>query len=231
MASRLLTRCVGIQHGATPCFMAKPLYGMPGSSGHIHLSLTDSTGKNLFARDQPNPSPLWSDLENVSDMGYHFLAGILDALPDIMPLLAPTVNSYKRFVENFWAPVWLTWGLEDRMASVRLIAPPTCKPGGTRLEIRTPGADVHPHYALSALFLAGLRGVEEKLEVKVAPTTARKAEDGRPEMLATSLEAALQRFKAPESVARKLFDAEFVEFFAASREHELRQWREAVTDW
>jgi glutamine synthetase len=211
--------------------MAKPLHGLPGNSGHIHVSLTDLEGKNAFARATPDPSPRWADLANVSDIGYHFLAGILDAMPDIMPLFAPTINSYKRFVENFWAPVWLTWGLEDRMASIRLIAPPTCKPGATRLEIRTPGADVHPHYALSALFLAGMRGINEKIEISVPPSSARSNKDGKPQMLANTLDKALHRFTAPDSVARKLFDDKFVEAYAASREHELRLWREAVTDW
>lgn len=231
MHIRLLTRCIGMKHGATPCFMAKPLHGLPGNSGHIHISLTDLEGNNAFARATPNPSPRWPDLEHVSDDGYHFLAGVIDAIPDIMPLLAPNVNSYKRFVENFWAPVWLTWGLEDRMASIRLIAPPTCKPGATRLEIRTPGADVHPHYALSALFLAGMRGINEKLDITVPPSSARSEQNDKPQLLANTLDKALRRFTAPQSIARKLFDAKFIEAYAASREHELRLWREAVTDW
>ena len=226
-----MTKSLGVKHGATPCFMAKPLHGASGSSGHIHVSLTDVEGKNLFARGERDASAQWPDLEYVSDTGRHFLAGVLEALPDIRPLLAPTINSYKRFVENFWAPVRLTWGLEDRMASIRLIAPPTCKPGATRLEIRTPGADLHPHYTLAAVFLAGLRGVEEKLEIRVPPSASRTPEDGKPKMLAGSLDEALRRFAAPDSVARKLFDPAFIAFFAASREHELKLWKEAVTDW
>jgi glutamine synthetase len=81
--------------------MAKPVYGWPGSSGHIHVSLTDEEGKNLFASEQPNKAARWPDLEHYSDTGAHFLAGVLDALPDIMPLFAPTINTYKRFVENY----------------------------------------------------------------------------------------------------------------------------------
>ncbi|CAM1502345.1 Fc.00g043290.m01.CDS01 [Cosmosporella sp. VM-42] len=228
---KLLTKSIAIDHGITPCFMAKPLQGLPGNSGHVHVSLTDGSGTNMFTREEINLSAKWSDLEYLSDTGCYFLAGILDALPDIMPLLAPTVNSYKRFVENFWAPVAITWGNEDRLSSIRLITPPVCKPSGVRLEIRIPGADLHPHYALSAIFSAGLRGIQKKLEITVPPSSARTVADGPPTMLANTLSKALDRFSAPTSVARELFEPEFVDFFTASRQHELKVWREAVTDW
>ncbi|KAF7561274.1 hypothetical protein G7046_g2873 [Stylonectria norvegica] len=228
---KLLTKSIAINHHITPCFMAKPLQGLPGSSGHIHVSLTDLAGKNLFAREERNPAAKWPDVEHFSDIGYHFLAGVLDALPDIMPMLAPTVNSYKRFVENMWAPVAITWGNEDRLSSIRLITPPVCKPSAVRMEIRIPGADLHPHYALSAIIGAGLRGIDKKLEITVPPSAARTSADGPPTLLANTLEKALQRFSAPESIAREIFDDDFVDFYTGSRDHELKIWREAVTDW
>jgi glutamine synthetase len=107
--------------------------------------------------------------ENLSDMGDISLLDLLEGLPDIMPLVAPTVNSYKRLVENFWAPVTVSWGLEHRAASIRLIAPPTSKPGATRFEVRVPGADANPFYVLSAILALGWRGVEKKLEIKQPP--------------------------------------------------------------
>lgn len=228
---KLLAKSIGVEHGITPCFMAKPIQGQPGSSGHIHISLCDLEGKNLFARETPDENAPWSDAVGLSDLGRQFLAGILEALPDIMPLFAPTINSYKRLVENFWAPVNVSWGLEDRMASIRIITPPVCKPGATRFEVRIPGADLHPHYALSVILAAGWRGVQKKLEIKVPPVSAMKANNTRPELLPNTLEEALKRFNAPNSVAREILDGEFVDFFTATREHELRVWREAVTDW
>ncbi|KAJ5101391.1 hypothetical protein NUU61_003613 [Penicillium alfredii] len=204
---KLLAKSLGVDHGVTPCFMAKPMQGLAGSSGHIHISLTDNHGQNLFSRENPETNPQWADIAHLSDMGRHFLAGLLKALPDIMPLLAPTVNSYKRLIENYWAPVHISWGFEDRGASIRLITPPVCKPGAMRFEVRIPGADLHPHYALSAILAAGWRGVQKKLEISVA------------------------RFAAKDSVAREILDSEFVDFFAATRQHELGLWREAVTDW
>lgn len=147
-----------------------------------------------------------------------------------MPLLAPSINSYKRLVENYWAPVDVSWGLEDRLSSIRLIAPPVCAPNATRIEIRIPGADMHPHHAMAALLSAGLRGIKSRMEIPVPPTRARPQGE-KSELLPSSLEDAVRRFKAPDSVARELFGGQFVEFFAATREHELRLWKEAVTDW
>ncbi|KAA8643782.1 glutamine synthetase family protein [Aspergillus tanneri] len=226
---KFLAKSIGIEHGITPCFMAKPIQGQPGSSGHIHISLCDLEGRNLFARETLDTDAPWPDAAGLSDMGRQFLAGILEALPGIMPLFAPTINSYKRMVENFWAPVNISWGLEDRMASIRIITPPVCKPSATRFEVRIPGADLHPHYALSAILAAGWRGVQKQLKIQIPPVSAQG--DSRPELLPNNLEEALERFDAANSISREILDGEFVDFFTATRQHELRVWREAVTDW
>ncbi|KAJ4363222.1 hypothetical protein N0V83_010342 [Neocucurbitaria cava] len=223
-----MPKSVGMENGITPSFMAKPIHGLPGNSGHIHISLTDSNGKNLFAREDADLEAKWSDITHLSDIGRYFLAGVLEALPDIMPMFAPTINSYKRLVENYWAPINVTWGLEDRLSSIRLIAPPVSRPGATRFEVRIPGADLHPHYALSAILAAGLRGIDKKISIPVPPTSVRK---DKPVNLPNTLEMAVQKFNRHESVANQIFSPDFVSFFAATREHELRLWREAVTDW
>ncbi|KAK4941515.1 hypothetical protein LTR10_018533 [Elasticomyces elasticus] len=225
---KLLVKSLGVEYNITPCFMAKPVYGLAGNSGHIHISLVDREGKNAFARKTPDPDARWKDIAEVSDIGRYFLAGLLTAIPDLMPLFAPTINSYKRLVENYWAPTSLGWGLEDRNTSIRLIAPPVSKPGATRFEVRIPGADLHPHYALSALLGAGWRGVEKKLDIPFPPAALRK-EKSPP--LPNSLDTAVARFKAPESIAREIFPDAFVDLYAASREHEVRLYKEAVTDW
>ncbi|KAK2825739.1 hypothetical protein FQN49_007410 [Arthroderma sp. PD_2] len=151
-----------------------------------------------------------------------------------MPILAPTINSYKRLVENFWAPVTVSWGLEHRAASIRVISPPTCSGKGTRFEIRVPGADINSHYVLAAIVALGWRGVEKKLEIPIPPLP--KGEDvgsnaDKGERLAKNLKEAVVRFTAKESVAREAFGDEFVDHFGGTREHEIRLWEEAVTDW
>lgn len=196
--------------------------------------MVDSSGKNLFSRDSEDKDCEWQDLRFVSDLGRHFLAGVIDGLADVMPLLAPTVNSYKRLVENFWAPVTVSWGLEHRAASIRLISPPSAGAKATRLEVRVPGADTNSHLVLGAILALGWRGVEKKLEITIPPLG--KGEDvggaaDKGERLAKSLNEATNKFKAKDSVAREVFGDEFVDHYAGTREHEIRLWDEAVTDW
>ncbi len=214
--------------------MAKPREGLPGNSGHMHVSIVDTNGKNLFYRGSEDPDPPYPDLANLSDMGRNFLAGLLDGLPDVMPLVAPTVNSYKRLVENFWAPVTVSWGLEHRAASIRLIAPPTASPKATRFEVRVAGADANPFYVLSTILALGWRGVENKMVIKVPPLGKGEDVGGAPDKgvrLAKSLKEANAQFTRKESVAREVFGNEFVDHFGGTREHEVRLWDEAVTDW
>ncbi|KAI9163987.1 Type-1 glutamine synthetase [Paramyrothecium foliicola] len=229
-----VVKSVGVKHGITPCFMAKPRHGLPGNSGHMHISLVDKDGKNLLARETADDNPPYPDVAGLSDLGRHFLAGILEGLPDVMPLLAPTINSYKRLVENFWAPVTVSWGLEHRAASVRLIAPPTAKPSATRLEIRVPGADTNPYYVLAAVLGLGWRGVEKKLALPCPPLPRGQdvgGEADKGERLAKSLKEATARFVRKESIAREVFGDDFVDHFGGTRENEVRLFEEAVTDW
>ncbi|KAJ9131639.1 Glutamine synthetase/guanido kinase [Pleurostoma richardsiae] len=231
---KYVVKSVATKYSITPCFMAKPRQGLPGNSGHMHISITDKTGKNLLYRDKPDPNAQWPDIAQLSDLGRHFLAGLLDGLPDIMPMVAPTINSYKRLVENFWAPVTVSWGLEHRAASIRLIAPPTSKPGATRFEIRVPGADANPYFVLAAVLGLGFRGIEKKMEIPCPPLGKGEDVGGEGDTgmrLAKSLKEATERFMRHGSVAREVFGDEFVEHYGGTRQHECRLWEEAVTDW
>ncbi|KLU90555.1 glutamine synthetase [Magnaporthiopsis poae ATCC 64411] len=232
---KYVVKSVATRYGITPCFMAKPKQGLPGNSGHMHVSIIDqATGKNLLYRETPDKNARWADVEHLSDMGRQFLAGILEGLPDVMTLVAPTINSYKRLVENFWAPVTVSWGLEHRAASVRIIAPPTSKPGATRFEVRVPGADANPYFVLSAILALGFRGVEKKLEIPCPPLGKGEDVGGATDKgirLARSLREANDRFTSAGSIAREVFGDEFVDHYGGTRDHEIRQWDEAVTDW
>ncbi|CEL01760.1 Putative Glutamine synthetase [Aspergillus calidoustus] len=231
---KYVVKSIGTKHGITPSFMAKPREGLPGNSGHMHISLVNSDGTNAFYRSEPDPNPPYPDVAHLSDLGRYFLAGILTGLPDIMPMFAPTVNSYKRLVENFWAPVTVSWGLEHRAASIRLITPPTASAKATRLEVRVPGADSNPHFVLAAIIALGWRGVEKKLEIPVPPLSKGEDMGGSGDegvRLAKNLGAAVATFTRKDSVAREVFGDAFVDHFGGTREHELRLWEEAVTDW
>ncbi|KAB8214216.1 putative glutamine synthetase [Aspergillus novoparasiticus] len=231
---KYVVKAYGIKHGITPCFMAKPRYGLPGNGGYMNISLITADGQNAFTRDTPDPSPPYPDVAHLSDLGRQFLAGLLIGLPDTMPLFAPTINSYKRLVEDFWAPNTVSWGLEHGAASIRLTTPPTADANATRFEIRVPGADANPHFVLAAIVALGWRGVEKKLEVSVPPLPKGEDMSGASDKgvsLAKSLKEAVATFTRPDSVAREVFGDSFVEDFAGTREHEFRLWEEAVTDW
>ncbi|THU85647.1 glutamine synthetase/guanido kinase [Dendrothele bispora CBS 962.96] len=240
---KYLAKSLGMKHGVVPSFMAKPWGNLPGCSGHIHVSIQDKTGKNIFAVSESELSSgragaANDDTKFLSQEGEHFLAGVLDGLPDVMPMLVPTINGYKRLVggEAFWAPNAVTYGYDSRAASIRIISPPSVPPAATRLEVRVPGADMNPYFALSAIFLLGLRGIEKKLKIPIPPMGQLTMEDkknGKISMLPTSLESATSRMMRPDSIAREpgMFGDVFVEHFGGTREHEVKLWNEAVTNW
>ncbi|KAL4077335.1 hypothetical protein V8B97DRAFT_1866527 [Scleroderma yunnanense] len=245
---KFLAKSIGMKHKVLPSFMAKPWENLPGCSGHTHVSLKDTTGKNLFAyTDNPNgrPDAAFEDTKFLSHIGEQFLAGILDGLPDVMPMFVPTINGYKRLTggKAVWAPNAITYGYDSRGASIRVISSPSVPSAATRFEIRVPGADMNPYLTLSAIFRLGLRGIEQRMKLTTPPMStylddpSRKGEarfctdSGQVVMLPTSLEGATARMMKPGSVARQVFGDEFVDHFGGTREHEVKLWNSAVTNW
>jgi len=238
---KYLVKSLGIKYGITPSFMAKPWGDLPGCSGHIHVSLRDSNGRNVFAvqpeeLEKGRTGAAYDELKYISQTAEYFLAGVLDGLTDVMPTLVPTINGYKRLIggEAFWAPNAVTYGYDSRAASVRVISPPSVPPAATRFEFRVTGADVNPFYALTAIFGLGHRGIEKKLKLPLPPISHFTPEDkkaGKITMLPLSLEAATERMIRQGSIAREVFGDEFVDHFGGTREHEIKLWREAVTNW
>ncbi|KAI0273586.1 hypothetical protein BC834DRAFT_966090 [Gloeopeniophorella convolvens] len=241
---KYIVKSLGMKHGIMPSFMAKPWGNLPGCSGHIHVSLRDSDGNNIFAvkpeeLQKGRDGAAYDELKYISQTAEYFLAGVLDGLTDVMPtasILVPTINGYKRLAggEAFWAPNAVTYGYDSRAASVRVLSPPSVPPSATRFEIRVTGADVNPFFALSAIFGLGIRGIEKKLSLPVAPISHFSVEDkktGKITMLPQSLEAATRRMVQPGSLARKVFGDDFVDHFGGTREHEIKLWNEAVTTW
>ena len=210
---------IGSRFGIMPSFMAKWSAHYPGCSGHLHQSLSDGK-KNLF-HDAKGKHP------GMSKLFESYLAGQLDALMGMGPMIWPTVNSYKRLVDGFWAPVKPTWGIDNRTASFRVI-PGSAK--STRLETRCPGADMNPYLATAAVLAAGLHGIEKGLKLTTKPITGtNKGAENVPRAPRSLIETT--RIFRDSEVARDWFGDEFVDHFAATRDWEWRQWLDAVTDW
>ena len=213
---------IGQRFGIMPSFMAKWSQTYPGCSGHIHQSLSDGSkgGNNNRFYDAKSP-------RRMSKLFESYLAGQVACMMDFAPLIWPTINSYKRLVDGFWAPVKPTWGLDNRTASFRVIAG---SPKATRLETRCPGADVNPYLAMAAVIAAGLQGVEQGLKLTAAPITGtNQGSEHIPRAPRTLIETT--RVFRESKIARDWLGDTFVEHFAATREWEWRQWLDGVTDW
>eukprot|EP01118_Nematostelium_gracile_P016218 TRINITY_DN666_c0_g1_i3.p1 TRINITY_DN666_c0_g1~~TRINITY_DN666_c0_g1_i3.p1 ORF type:complete len:238 (-),score=48.98 TRINITY_DN666_c0_g1_i3:13-645(-) len=201
--------------------MAKPNVNLPGCGGHMHVSMHDMSGKNLFIDA--------NDTNGMSETFKQFLAGQMYCLPEIMPMFAPNVNSYKRLVPGFWSPTSATWGVENRTVSFRVI------PGGkgTRVEVRIPGADVNAYLGVAASIASGVYGIKNKMQLKPQITGnayENKQQVDERDKLPRNLGEATKRMKE-SSLARELFGETFVDHFVATREWEYRQFQSAVTDW
>ena len=214
------------RYECTATFMARWSDQHAGSGGHVHQSLwslVDEEGgeesRNLFATT--------SDSSEQPDITRHYLGGQLALMPELTALFCPTVNSYKRLIPGYWAPTRATWGVENRTCSLRTI--PSLGGGkAARIEHRLPGADANPYLALAASLASGLWGIENKSDP--GQPVQGSAYDSDAPHLPNTLEAATERFRNSE-VARELFGDEFVEHYALTRDWEVRQQRQAVTDW
>lgn len=217
---KMAVKEIASKHGITATFMAKWNASLPGCSGHIHQSLwnKDKT-ENLFYNA--------ADVNKMSGLHKHYLAGQLHCLPHILPMYAPTINSYKRLVEGAWAPTTVTWGLDNRTTAIRIIND-TIK--HTRLETRIPGSDTNPYLAMSAALASGLYGIKHKLELNIPHTIGNGYQDKAHGQLATNLEdAATAMQNSP--IAKELFGDDFVQHFTNTRLWEWRQFIKQVTDW
>ena len=215
-------REIGKRFGIMPSFMAKWSQALPGCSGHIHQSLMKlgDEGKNNLFFDAKSP-------RKMSKLFESYLAGQVNCLMEFGPMFWPTINSYKRLVDGFWAPVKPTWGMDNRTASFRVIAG---SPKATRLETRCPGADVNPYLAMAAVIAAGLDGVEKGLKLTAPPITgSNQGSDHIPRAPRTLIETT--RNFQQSKIARDWLGDTFVDHFAATREWEWRQWLDGVTDW
>ncbi|QRW27692.1 glutamine synthetase [Rhizoctonia solani] len=234
---KFVAKSIGMKRGVIPSFMAKPW------ANYRAHSFQDAAEGRTDAQSQ--------DTRFMSQEGEWFLAGVLDGLVDsnrpvgkcyacgiralglTFAQLVPTINGYKRLVggESFWAPNAVTYGYDSRAASIRIISPPSVPPSATRLEIRVPGADMQPHFALASIFRLGLRGIEKKVQLPGPPISVLQRENKAPIRLAMSLEEGTKKLLAENSIAREVLGDDFVDHYGGTRSHEVKLWNEAVTNW
>jgi len=211
---------IAYRNGIMASFMAKVSPNLPGCSGHVHQSLWDSEGKKNLFYDGKDPY-------NMSELFQSYLAGQLYCLPHILPMFAPTINSFKRLVEGAWAPTTITWGIDNRTVALRVLA---TSAKAARLETRVCGSDVNPYLAMSAALASGLYGISKGMKLDQAPTVGNGYRDTSHGILPGNLAEATKIMKQSE-VAKELFGEEFVQHFTATREWEWREYSKAVTDW
>jgi glutamine synthetase len=203
-------------------FMAKWSMDYPGQSGHYHFSLLDGAGENRFYDA--------AAVHGISNEQRWAVGGLVDQLPQLLALLAPTINSYTRLVPGAWAPTASTWGIENRTAAVRIIPG---GPGRQHIECRVPGADSNPYLVAAAVAAAALHGIEQQREPP-EPVTGN-AYDVEPELppalrFPRTLDAAAAALEGSE-LARGMFGDAFVDHFVMTRRFECAEYGRHLNDW
>src|SRR6186713_1323689 len=215
------TKVLAQRNGMMATFMAKWSKDWPGQSGHIHTSLNRKKGGKSAFHDPKKP-------HNMSDEMRWYVGGQQKLLPELLAMVASTVNSYSRLVPGFWAPTDATWGIENRTCALRVIPG---RPASQRVEYRVAAADINPYLAIAAALGSGLWGIEHKIEPS-EPIAGNAYERAHPPELAfpRTLSEAAERLMASQA-ARNLFGDVFVDHYAMTRQWEEREFRKAITDW
>jgi glutamine synthetase len=216
---------VATNHGLFASFMPKPITGKNGSGMHIHQSLSDENGKNLFydANDNQN--------FQLSQLAKSFISGILHNIKEISAVLSPTVNSYKRLVVGYEAPVYICWGQRNRSALVRI---PLCKKGtedsGTRIELRCPDPSTNPYLAFALMLEAGMDGIENNYDLPDPVSINVYNNSVQLPTLPKSLGEAVEYFET-SSLVQKTLGSHIHELYVRSKRADWDEYRTTVSNW
>ena len=206
-----------LNNGMFATFMAKPMRDQPGSAMHIHQSVVDmKTGKNIFSDEQGNPT----------DEFYHFIGGTQKHLAEVMPFMAPNVNSYRRFESdtNSSAPTNMAWGMDNRATGLRV---PNSGAQDRRLENRIIGVDTNPYLSIAASLAIGYLGMINKVQPS-EPLTGELETEGNE--IPSTLNEALHAFEDAQEV-HDILGVEFCRLYAAVKDDELREFQREVSPW
>ncbi|MDO5044704.1 MAG: glutamine synthetase family protein [Coriobacteriia bacterium] len=230
MAYRLLVKEVASDYGVYASFMPKPISGAPGNGMHVNQSLFDQDGNNVFY-DENDEKGYY-----LSDLAQHYIAGLLKYAPEFCAITNPNINSYKRLVTGFEAPVYVTWARRNRSALVRI---PLYKPGkgkATRVEMRNPDPSCNPYLVFAVMLAAGLKGVEDKLELPkevsddVFSYSDEQLLEAGIQTLPGDLSRAIDLFEESD-LMREALGEHIHEYFVRNKRAEWNEYRSHVTQW
>lgn len=209
-------REAALKHNVAATFMAKPMTGEPGSAMHLHQSVLDlKTGQNVFSNEDGTISTLF----------LNHIGGLQRFIPELLPMFAPNVNSFRRFLPDTSAPVNVEWGEENRTVGLRV---PASNPANRRVENRLAGADANPYLAIAASLLCGYIGMVE--EISPSPPVKGRGYERNHLRLPHSLEAALERMESCNELERYLPE-EFVRGYIAVKRAEQENYNRVISSW
>lgn len=224
MTFKLTVKSIAKRHGLHATFMPKPKYGVNGSGMHINMSLMKD-GKNIF-HDSNGELGL-------SKEAYYFIGGIMKHMKGMTAITNPLVNSYKRLVPGYEAPVYIAWSAKNRSPLIRI---PAARDEGTRIELRSPDSSANPYLALAVCLQAGLDGIRNQImppksvDCNIFQMTEKeRLENGIEEIPGTLIEAVSEMEKDP--FMREVLGDHVYEKYITAKKQEWQDYRSQVTDW
>lgn len=202
------------RHGLYATFMSKPFGNWAGSGMHVHISVLDRGGRNIFA----------GKVAQQGDLLYHAVGGLVAAMPETMLIFAPHANSFRRFAPGTHAPIFGDWGHDNRMSAIRVV---NAEPRTARIEHRVAGADANPYLVFAALLGAMLQGMETQTDP--GPETVGDMPGAAAPRLPIAWSSAAERFAQGRS-AEAIFGARFQSIFAACKRQEIDEFQRRISD-
>ncbi|MDX8348267.1 glutamine synthetase family protein [Cognatiyoonia sp. IB215446] len=209
-----LIREAALKHDCFATFMAKPIEGEPGSAMHVHHSILDETGRNIFTGPQGGET----------DAFFHFIGGLQEYMPSVIAMIAPYVNSYRRYVRDHAAPINLEWGRDNRTTGIRI---PVSPPEARRVENRLAGMDCNPYLCIAASLACGYLGMKNEIRPdKRWRGDAYESEDEIPQGLYTALDL----FDEAEAI-HEVLGPDFARVYSIVKRAEYNEFLQVISPW